>query len=105
MYAAGTDFGTMEAFQASFDAKYLVFEVTGNMDGNPRVPELMVFQGTELVVTPTVAPTTANATPTVAANDDQIPATGDGFMFITILMLALGSLTTIFIAKKRNTIK
>jgi hypothetical protein len=48
-YNAGEDFATMQAFQTAFDAKYLVFEVTGNMDANPRVPELMVFKGTAAV--------------------------------------------------------
>jgi len=53
MIKAGTDLGTYEKFKKTFDAKYVVFQVTRNMDSNPRVPELMIFQstGTTSVVT------------------------------------------------------
>ena len=43
MFTNGEDFKTIEPFQQAFSGKYLIFEVTGNMDNNPRVPELMVF--------------------------------------------------------------
>lgn len=88
MYTAGTDFVTTEPFQADVDAKYLIFQVTGNMDPNPRVPELQIFQDTS-----EEAPSTDTS--------EEAPSTGDGFNFIAVIMLALAAGAVIFVSKKR----
>jgi hypothetical protein len=108
MLSAGTDFETAVRFQNAFNAKYLILEVTGNMDANPRVPELMVFAGniddpTQSGGASSPGTSSPGASSAAGSQDDDSPKTG-GSLYVPLLMaMVLGaSLCVVVVSRKRK---